>query len=163
MPAEERAGAFIAKPVWQRAAVVAAGPIANFILSIAIFATIFMLFGRIVAAPVVDVVQPDSAAAAGGLKPGDMIVSVDGDEISTFSDLQRIVSVSANKPLILDVKRGDETVTLTVTPQYRELKDRFGNVQRIGLLGVSRSLQEDDLIHETFGPDSAVVEGGKET
>ena len=163
MPPEERAGAFIAKPVWQRAAVVAAGPIANFILSIAIFAMIFMLFGRIVTAPVVDVVQPDSAAAAGGLKPGDLIVSVDGDEISTFSDLQRIVSVSANIPLILDVKRGDETVTLTVTPQYRELKDRFGNVQRIGLLGVSRSLQEDDLIHEKFGPVSAVVEGGKET
>ncbi len=163
MPAEERAGAFIAKPVWQRAAVVAAGPIANFILSIAIFATIFMLFGRIVAAPVVDVVQPDSAAAVGGLKPGDLIVSVDGDEIATFSDLQRIVSVSANVPLILDVKRGDETVTLTVTPQYRELKDRFGNVQRIGLLGVSRSVQEDDLIHEKFGPVSAVTEGTKET
>lgn len=163
MSEEERAVAFPAKAVWQRAAIVAAGPIANFLLSIAIFATIFILFGRIVTAPVVDTVQPDSAAEAGGLKSGDVVLAVDGSEISTFSDLQRIVSGSADIPLILDVDRGGKVVTLTVTPQYRELKDQFGNVQRIGLLGVSRSLQQDDLIKQEFGPLEAISQGTKET
>lgn len=163
MTPDERAGAFIAKPVWKRAAVVAAGPFANFVLSIAIFSVIFMLFGRVVIAPVVETVQPGSAAEAGGLQPGDVVLAVDGAEIKTFSDLQRVVSVSANVPLVLDVQRGSSVITLTVTPQYRELTDRFGNVQRTGLLGVSRSPKEEDLIYQTFDPVSAVAEGTKET
>jgi regulator of sigma E protease len=163
MSEEERAGAFIAKPVWQRAAVVAAGPFANFVLSVVIFSMIFIAFGKIVTAPIVETVVPDSAAAVGGLKPGDLILSVDGKDISTFSDLQRIVSVSADIPLILDVERGSSVVTLTVTPKYRELTDRFGNVQRLGLLGVSRSPKPEDLIQQTYGPLEAVAEGTKET
>ncbi|WP_417669009.1 RIP metalloprotease RseP [Roseibium sp.] len=163
MSDEEKASAFIAKPVWQRAAVVAAGPIANFILAIVIFSMIFMIFGKVVTLPVVDAVRSDSAAQVGGLMPGDRILSVDGEEISTFSELQRIVSVSADVPLVLDVERDTRVVTLTVTPEYKELTDRFGNVQRIGLLGVSRSPKADDLIQVTYGPVAAVSEGTKET
>ncbi|MEP4033282.1 RIP metalloprotease RseP [Roseibium polysiphoniae] len=163
MSEAERAGAFVAKPVWQRAAVVAAGPIANFILAVVIFAAIFIAFGKIVTSPVVETVQPGSAAEVGGLMPEDLILSVDGREISTFSDLQRIVSVSADVPLLLEVERGSSVVTLTVTPQYRELTDRFGNVQRLGLLGVSRSPKPEDLIQQTYGPVEAVAEGTRET
>lgn len=163
MSEEERSGAFAAKPVWQRAAVVAAGPFANFLLAIAIFSIIFMLFGRIVIAPVVDTVQSDSAAEAAGIQPGDVILTVDNKEMATFSDLQRVVSVSADVPLVLDVDRGGSVVTLTVTPQYREITDRFGNVQRVGLLGVGRSPKPEDLIQQTFGPVDAVAEGTKET
>ncbi len=163
MSPEERATAFVAKPVWQRAAIVAAGPIANFILAIAIFAFIFMIFGRTVTAPVVETVQPGSAAEVGGLQSGDVILAVDGEEIGTFSELQRIVSGSADIPLILDVDRSGKVVTLTVTPQYRELTDQFGNVQRLGLLGVSRSIQPEDLIQQNFGPFQAISEGAKET
>ncbi|MEJ8474290.1 RIP metalloprotease RseP [Roseibium algae] len=163
MSDEERSGAFIAKPVWQRAAVVAAGPIANFILSIVIFSMIFMTFGKIVTLPIVETVQAESAAEIGGLQSGDLILSVDGKEIPTFADLQRIVSVSADVPLLLEVERGTSVVTLTVTPQYRELTDRFGNVQRLGLLGVSRSPQKEDLIQKTYGPLEAVAAGTKET
>ncbi|MBD8891060.1 RIP metalloprotease RseP [Roseibium litorale] len=159
----ERRTAFVAKPVWQRAAVVAAGPIANFILAIVIFAAIFMTFGQVVTTPVVEEVRPQSAAERGGLKAGDLILSVDGREIATFTDLQRIVSVSADVPLHMQVEREGKTIDLTVTPEFQELKDRFGNVQRIGLLGVSRSPKPEDLVHVTYGPLEAVAQGAKET
>ena len=163
MSDEELSSAFVAKPVWQRAAVVAAGPFANFLLAIAIFAVIFLSFGRVVTAPIVETVRPGSAAEIGGLQPGDHILSVDGREISTFSDLQRIVSVNANVPLLLEADRSGSLVTLSVTPQFHELTDRFGNVQRLGLLGITRSPKADDLIQVTYGPVEAVSEGTTET
>lgn len=163
MSAAQRAGAFAAKPVWQRAAVVAAGPVANFILAIVIFAFIFGAFGRVVSTPLVGAVQPESAAAEAGLQPGDLITAVNGTPIETFAELQRIVSVSAGVPLQLEIERQGQLTGLTVTPQLRELKDDFGNVQRVGLLGVSRTVQEGDRIQKTYGPFEAVKEGVNET
>lgn len=163
MSPEERATAFVAKPVWQRAAVVAAGPIANFILAVAIFAVIFMMFGRTVIAPVVETIQPGSAAEKAGLQSGDVVLSIDGKSVETFGDMQRIVSVSAGVPLLLEIERGNQIVDVVTTPELRELTDRFGNVQRLGLLGVSRSPQPEDMISISYGPLAAVGEGAKET
>ena len=94
MAPEERAQLFQEKPLWQRAAVVSAGPAANFILAIVIFAASFMIFGREVVRPVVDQVQPQSAAAAAGLKPGDVITSADGSKVESFADLKSIIAMS---------------------------------------------------------------------
>ncbi|WP_249689873.1 RIP metalloprotease RseP [Stappia sp. WLB 29] len=163
MSEEERAGAFQTKPVSRRAAIVAAGPIANFILAIVIFALLFGLFGRPEISPRVDAVQPDSAAQAAGLMEGDLVLAIDGQRIETFSDMQRIVSVSADLPLAMLVDRGGQQLTIEVTPQRREITDRFGNVQSVGLLGVSRSASEEDVVVRRFGPVEAVVEGSRET
>jgi regulator of sigma E protease len=163
MSAEERAGAFQTKPVSRRAAIVAAGPIANFILAIVIFALLFGLFGRQEISPRVDTIQPDSAAQAAGLMAGDMVLAIDGQPIQTFSDMQRIVSVSADQPLSMLVDRGGQQLTIEVTPQRREITDPFGNVQSVGLLGVSRSASKEDVVTRSFGPVEAVVEGSRET
>ncbi|WP_349360513.1 RIP metalloprotease RseP [Stappia sp.] len=163
MSEEERAGAFQTKSVARRAAIVAAGPFANFLLSIVIFALLFGLMGRPEISPRVDDVRPDSAAAEAGLQTGDLILAIDGVEIETFSQLQRIVTVSADRPLEMQVERGSQILDLTVTPRRQELRDRFGNVQNVGLLGVSRSASPDDVVVRSFGPVEAVVEGGKET
>jgi regulator of sigma E protease len=163
MSAEERAGAFQTKPVSRRAAIVAAGPIANFILAIVIFALLFGLFGRQEISPRVDTIQPDSAAQAAGLMAGDMVLAIDGQRIETFSDMQRIVSVSADQPLSMLVDRGGQQLTIEVTPQRREITDPFGNVQSVGLLGVSRSASKEDVVTRSFGPVEAVVEGSRET
>lgn len=163
MSEEERAGAFQTKPVSRRAAIVAAGPIANFILAIVIFALLFGLFGRPEISPRVDAIQPDSAAQAAGLMEGDMVLAIDGQRIETFSDMQRIVSVSADLPLAMLVDRGGQQLTIEVTPQRRDITDRFGNVQSVGLLGVSRSASEEDVVVRRFGPVEAVVEGSRET
>jgi regulator of sigma E protease len=163
MTEEEKKVSFVFKPVGSRAAVVAAGPIANFILAIAIFAIIFGTAGRQVTSARVDTVQPNSAAQAAGFKPGDLVTSINGEAIDSFADMQRIVSVSAGETLKVVVDRGGAPVTLTATPQLREIKDNFGNAHRLGVLGISRSMQPGDIKTKTYGPLAAIGEGAKET
>jgi len=163
MPEEERKVSFVYKPVGARAAVVAAGPIANFILAIAIFAIIFATVGRQVTSARVDTVQPNSAAQTAGFQPGDLVTVINGEPIESFADMQRIVSVSAGEPLKIVVDRGGAPVTLTATPQLREIKDNFGNAHRLGVLGISRSMHPGDIKTKHYGPLAAVSEGAKET
>jgi regulator of sigma E protease len=159
----ERAVSFVHQRVGPRAAVVAAGPIANFILAILIFAGVFLLFGKQTTSARVDTVQPASAAEAAGFKPGDLVTAIDGEKIDSFSDMQRIVSISAGTPLNIEVERGGVRVTLKATPQLRELKDNFGNMHRLGVLGISRSMAPGDIKTQKLGPLAAVAAGVQET
>jgi len=159
----EKAVSFIHKPVGPRAAVVAAGPIANFILAIAIFAVIFMTVGKQTTSARVDTVQPGSAAASAGFMPGDLVMTIGGEKIDSFADMQRIVSINAGEPLSVEVERGGVHVTLRATPQLREIKDNFGNIHRLGVLGISRSMAPGDVKTERLGPVQAVVMGAQET
>ncbi|HET7334576.1 MAG TPA: RIP metalloprotease RseP, partial [Rhizomicrobium sp.] len=127
MDEEARRNTFAFKPLYQRALIVFAGPLANFILAIAIFAVVFMFVGRQIIPSVVDQVKPDSAAAHAGLLPGDVIATVNGSHIDGFSELQSIVAMSAGESLTLGVERGGKTITLHATPQLLETKDRFGD------------------------------------
>jgi regulator of sigma E protease len=163
MSEDEKKVSFVHKPVGSRAAVVAAGPIANFILAIAIFAVIFMTVGKQTTSARVDTIQPNSAAQAAGFQPGDLVVAINGEKVDNFSDMQRIVSVSAGETLNIEVERGGVPVTLKATPQLKELKDNFGNVHRLGVLGISRSMAPGDIKTQKYGPVAAVVEGAKET
>jgi regulator of sigma E protease len=163
MSESEKKDSFIHQPVPSRAAVVAAGPIANFVLAVAIFAGIFMIVGKQTTTARVDAIQAGSAAAAAGFRPGDLVVSIDGDKIGSFSDMQRIVSVSSGEPLKIVVERDGHPLTLTATPQLKELKDNFGNVHRLGVLGVSRSMAAGDIKTHKVGPLTAVVMGAQET
>src|SRR6185312_12595946 len=127
MSEAEKKDSFVHQPVASRAAVVAAGPIANFILAILIFAGIFLIVGKQTTSARVDAVQPGSAAAAAGFQPGDLVLSINGDKIESFADMQRIVSISAGDTLSIDIDRGGEHRTLKATPELKELKDNFGN------------------------------------
>ena len=151
-------GNFHGKPVWQRAAVVAAGPVANFILAIAIFTVAFMAVGRPVIEPRVDEVVAGSAAEQAGIRPGDLIVSIDGSPIEDFTGLQRAVMTRAGEPLAVVINRNGETVNLEVTPQLREEPDNFGGKVRIGLLGVKRDPQ-GPVNYERMGPVKAFEAG----
>jgi regulator of sigma E protease len=163
MSESEKKDSFVYQPLLSRAAVVVAGPIANFVLAVMIFAGIFMVVGKQTATARVDAVQAGSAAEAAGFKPGDLVVSIDGDKINSFSDIQRIVSVSSGEPLKIVVERDGHPVTLTATPQLKEIKDNFGNTQRIGMLGISRSMAASDIKTEKVGPLTAVVLGAQQT
>lgn len=164
IPPEERGGLFHFKPLHQRAAVVAAGPFANFVLAILLFAGLFTFAGQTVATPVVDGVQPDSAAAEAGFRPGDLVLSIDGTTIESFEEMQRIVSASAGQSLTFLVKRADgETLSLNATPRLEEMKDRFGNVHRIGLLGIQRDVKEGNFRVVKSDPLTSVWLGAKET
>ena len=163
MTEEQKRDSFIFQPVGSRAAVVAAGPIANFILAIAIFAIIFATVGKQTTSARVDTILPNSAAQAAGFQPGDLVLSINGSKIESFSDMQRIVSISANEPLAIEVERGGVPVTLKAVPQLKEIKDNFGNVHRLGVLGISRSMAPGDIKTEKVDPLRAVVMGAEET
>ncbi len=127
---------FAEKSVGRRAWVVAAGPLANFLLAAVLLAGLYMTAGRPTPAAVVTVVQEGSAAARAGIALGDRIVAIDGRSISRFEEVQGIVRLRPGQALSLEIERGGERIRLPATPDRRELTDRFGNVQAIGLLGI---------------------------
>lgn len=163
MTAEEREGSFHHKRVGQRAAIVAAGPIANFLLAIVIFAALFTFFGKPSATARVDTVQAGSPAATAGFQPGDIVTAIDGQKIGGFAEMQRIVSIQAGQQLTFTVTRGGASIELRGTPELKEIKDNFGNTHRLGILGITRSNAAGDVIVERVDPGTAVVLGVKET
>jgi regulator of sigma E protease len=163
MTEAEKRDSFQFQPLAARAAVVAAGPIANFLLAIAIFAGIFMTVGKQTTSARVDTIQSGSAAQTAGFRPGDLVLTINGEKIESFSDMQRIVSISAGAPLVIEVERDNARVTLKAVPQLKELKDNFGNVHRLGVLGISRSMTPGDIKTEKAPPLRAIVMGAQET
>jgi len=163
MTPEERRQSFFHKSVGQRAAIVAAGPVANFILAIVIFAAVFTLYGRQSSSARVDAVQPSSAAAAAGFQTGDVVLSIDGRRVSSFSDMQRIVGANAGRTLEFKVDRGGTPVTLRATPALKQGKDGFGNKYCQAILGVSRSMTPAEVKTETVDPLTAIGLGVTET
>ncbi len=159
----ERAESFFFQPVRKRAAIVFAGPFANFILAIVIFAAIFGIYGKQSMTARVDQVQPDSAAAAAGFQSGDVVLAIDGKPIDDFADMQRVVSESAGDQLSIKIDRKGTDLVLKATPVLKEVKDNFGNVHRIGILGISRSMDADDMKFQPVSPPQAIVMGAQET
>lgn len=155
----ERKQSFFYKPVAQRAAIVAAGPIANFILAILIFAGIFMFYGKQASPARIDNVVAESAAAKAGLKTGDLVLMIGGKKVETFTDMQRIVSVSPGQTLEFVVDRNGKQIALSATPTLDEHKDRFGNVTRIGRLGITGLMDPPVRV----GPIAALSLGAAET
>jgi len=163
MDAHERAQSFAFQPVLKRAAIVVAGPLANFLLAVVIFAGVFMLYGKQTMSARVDSVQPDSVAAAAGFKPGDLVVAIDGRPIDNFAEMQRVVGASAGETLAITVDRDGVQQVLKATPALKEVKDNFGNVQRIGVLGISRSMAPEDLKLHPVAPPQAIWMSVQET
>jgi len=92
-----------------------------------------------------------------------VVTAIDGEKIGNFSDMQRIVSIDAGQALTFMVKRGEGTVSLRATPELKEIKDNFGNVHKMGVLGITRSTEPGDVMVERVDPATAVWLGVKET
>lgn len=136
LPPAERAQTFQAKKVWQRFLIVLAGPAINFLVAILIFIGMFAAIGHPQIPPVVGEVEPGSAAAAAGLRPGDRIDSVAGRSVDRFEDIARIVVIRPDQPLLIELTRGGRPMEVTATPRVDVQRDDFGNEFRRGLLGV---------------------------
>jgi regulator of sigma E protease len=154
MTEDERKHSFPGQPVGSRAAVVAAGPITNFILAVVLFAGSLMFYGKTTAIPRLAAVEPGSPAAAAGFKVGDLITSIDGTKIDNFLDVQRIVNFSPGKPLTIEVDRGGALFTLRAVPAEKDKK---------GMLGITRSNEPGDVRTEPVSPLEAVWLGADET
>ncbi|WP_306226245.1 RIP metalloprotease RseP [Bosea beijingensis] len=162
MTPQERARTFPAQSLGERAAIVAAGPMANFLLAIVIFAGSAFFFGKQVLIPRVDAVVAGSAAEKAGLKAGDIVIAIDGQKVTSFSDMQRIVSIRPEERLEVSIERDGGTVTLPVTPALTEMKTQLGT-QRIGVIGVRASPRPEDWTTQRFGVLDSVRAGFVET
>ena len=159
LPSEEREKTFQAKPLWQRALIVAAGPVTNFLVAIAILAAFNFAYGRIEVPPVVRMVMEDGAAAAAGIEPGDRIVAADGQPVGDFDDLRQRVVQEPGARIELLVDRGGREITFDmVIPSVTE-RDRFGNEFRIGQLGIASA--EGQLVQ--VGPVESVTLAVRQT
>jgi regulator of sigma E protease len=138
LPERERRGLFAFLPLWQRAIIVAAGPLINFVFAILILAGFNLALGHPASPPVVDKVVAGSAAAAAGLQPGDRIISVNGTAVERFEDIVTEVVTGVGKPVTLNIVRAGAPRDVTVVPRMVETVDRFGNVARHPQLGIVR-------------------------
>ena len=147
---------FVNKNVWQRIAIVAAGPIANVLLTFLILYALLLGYGRYTIPPVISEVISGSVAEAAGFLPGDEILAVDGYAVRGFEDFQRYVATSPERLVVVDLVRAGAEQTLTLVPEAVEVEDRFGNDQRIGRIGVSRDVEDTDVTLYRPGPVEAV-------
>jgi regulator of sigma E protease len=150
---------FPSKTVWQRMAIVAAGPLANLLFAIVVLALLFATVGRPFTPAVIGEVQQGSAAAEADLLPGDRIVAVNQEPLASFEQLQGIVRNQPGVPLTFAIERDGQTLDVVVTPRETAIEDRFGQIHRIGLIGISRSGVEFKRSNPLF----ALAEGGVET
>lgn len=163
MDAKTRKNTLFDKPLGQRVAVVAAGPMANFLLAIIIFAGLYAILGQRVTDPVVGEVVAESAAERAGFQPGDLITAIDDTKVQTFAEVRRIVTVNADTELLFEIQRDGNMLLLPATPDWYLETDRFGNEFRIGRLGVSVGSDDANARHVRYNPVTAVWMGVKES
>lgn len=159
MSAEDRKVSFHHKTLGQRSAIVAAGPVANFIFAILIYAALFSLVGQPFTPAVVGDVVPGSAAESAGLRAGDRIVAADGTGIQRFEELRAYVALRAETPIALQVLRDGSEIDLTVVPLRVDVPDGSGGTHRVGQIGI-RTTGVDFVRHD---PGTALVQAVRET
>ncbi len=159
MTPQEKKQSFVFKNVYQRFAVVAAGPVANFVFAIFIFTFLFKSNGLNTVLPVIDEVVKDGAAFTSGLKKDDEVIAIDDKKISDFNDIRQIVTSSANHELAFKIKRQEQELIIKVTPQYQTSKDIFGDEVKTPMLGISAS----KISHKDLNIAQAFVQANVET
>jgi regulator of sigma E protease len=155
-PPELQRRLYVNKNVWQRMAVVAAGPAANVLFTFFVLYALLVGFGRYTISPVLDEVAPNSVAAAAGFRDGDLIKSVDGFKVRGFEDFQRLVATAPERTISVVVDRDGFSQTIALTPESAATTDRFGNTHRIGRIGVSKNIEPDDVTLYRPDPVEAV-------
>jgi regulator of sigma E protease len=148
LPAEERSQTFQAKTVWQRAIIVAAGPVVNFVVAILILGGFALAYGDARIPPVVGAVSPGSAAAVAGISQGDTIVALGGRQVDSFDDMVRYVRIRAGERVRVDLRRDGAPLSRDVVIATDVQRDRFGNEYRMGRLGVAAG----SIVVEPVGP-----------
>ena len=136
MTEEEKKVSFFHQPVNKRLAVVAAGPVANYIFAIIVLTILFMFRGQPFSPPIISGVQENGVAAHAGLLPGDKFISIDNEHINRFEDIKRIIALSTGAPVSVVIERDGAPQTLTLTPEVVSQTDRFGGTHLLGKIGI---------------------------
>lgn len=149
--------------LWKRFLIVLAGPVANFLLSIVIFAAAFMLVGMPLSQPRVDEVIEGGAAKDAGLMAGDMIRKIDGKDIKTFGDIQDAMTLRDPVAIPLVIERGGQTLNISLTPRIVEITDPLGSKVRMAQIGIRHDSRLDPENSQKLGPVAAIERGVDQT
>ena len=153
---EERKKLFVLKPLYQRSIIVAAGPIANFILAIIIFLSIYMFIGKDLTPAMVAEVQKDSPAEMAGIMKNDIILEIDGTEVESILDVSKLIMMSTSEIIDFKVSRYDQSVFLEVKPNIVQSEDNFGNKTSKRMIGIKLSPYNNKINHVKLGPARAL-------
>ena len=152
----ENKNGFHTKSLLARSSIVAAGPIANFILAIILFSFLYTFFGKPIAQPVVETIKENSAAELAGFNVGDKIIKINDKDIYNFNDIPLIVKVNPGIELSFTVHRDNKEIILLATPGVFDSEDKAGNRSKVGVLGISGGLSQNNVeikkypIHKSF-------------
>lgn len=159
----ERPYAFASQPVRSRAAIVAAGPIANFLLAIIILSFLYSVIGRPVTPPEIDQLVPGGAAEIAGFEPGDIIRSIDGRRIDSFTDISRSLAFNYGTPIDVVVERQGAEQLISVTPQLQRALDPLGRGYNRALLGVQSGPTAEETTIRRYSLPASIGMAADET
>ena len=159
---EDRKKLFILKPLYQRSIIVAAGPLANFVLAILIFMMIFIFIGKDMTPAIIDEVQKDSPAFESGLKKDDKIIFIDNKKIESILEVSTFINISASDVIEFIVLRNDKEISILVKPNLVETKDALGNLVKKKMVGIKLSILNNQFQRQPLGPSKAIYYSIKE-
>ena len=159
---EDRDNLFILKPLYQRTLIVAAGPLANFVLAIIIFAMINMFVGKDLTPAVIAEVQKDSPAYEAGIRKNDIIISIDNNKVQSILEVSTFISTSTSERIEFTVLRNDQEVTMYVKPNLVQSKDSLGNSVKKRIIGIKLSPLHNEFKKQPLGPSQAIYFSIKE-
>ena len=159
---EDRKKLFILKPLYQRSIIVAAGPLANYVLAILIFIMIYMFVGKDMTPAVIDEVQKDSPAFVAGMKKNDKIISIDNRKVESILEVSTFINTSTSESIEFLVLRNDQKISLLIKPNLVYGKDSLGNSVKKRMIGIRLSPLNNEFGKQPLGPSKAVYYSVKE-
>ena len=152
----DRKKLFILKPLYQRALIVVAGPLANFLLAIVIFFSVYMFVGKDFTPAVINEVQKDSPAMTSGLKNNDIIVSIDGNKVKSIMEVSKFIMMSTDEFIDFTVKRSNQNIIFKVKPNIVASEDNLGNKINKRMVGIKLGAYNNEINHVKLGPAKAI-------
>ena len=153
---EDQEKLFVIKPLYQRALIVFGGPLANFLLAIAIFFCIYSFVGKDFTPAVINEVQKDSPAMSAGLKNNDIIISIDGNKVKSIMEVSKFIMMSTDEFIDFTVNRSNQNITFKVKPNIIATEDNLGNKINKRVVGIKLGAYNNEINHVKLGPLKAI-------
>ena len=159
---DDRQKLFVLKPLYQRVLIVFGGPLANFLLALAIFFSIYTFVGKDFTPAVINEVQKDSPAMVGGLKQNDIILEIDGNEVKSIMDVSKYITMSTDDIIDFKVKRSYDELILKIKPDTVLSEDNLGNQINKRMVGIKLGAYNNEINHVKLGPAKAIYYAANE-
>ena len=153
---EDQDKLFVLKPLYQRALIVFGGPLANFLLAILIFFSVYMFVGKDFTPAVINEVQKDSPAMVAGLKDNDIVVSIDGNKVKSIMEVSKFIMMSTDEFINFTVNRSNQDLTFRVKPNVVASEDELGNKINKRMVGIKLGAYNNEVNHVKLGPTKAL-------